>query len=299
VLEASTANETPGVGIVVITRDRRDVLLGTLERLRRLPQRAPVVVVDNASRDGTAAAVRRRFPEFTVLRSEENLGTAARTKGAELLDTPIVAFADDDSWWADDALDVVARAFAGHPRLGLVAARVLVGTEQHLDPTCASMRASALPPDPALPGPRILGCVACGAAVRRAPFLGVGGFERRLEIGGEETLLAIDLASSGWALCYLDAAVVHHHPDGGDDRPERDVIVTRNELWTLWLRRPVRLAARETARVAARARRDPLARQSLSAVARGAPWLVRNRRRAPASVERDLRILDRVDGKPG
>jgi GT2 family glycosyltransferase len=273
------------------------VLLATLERLRRLPQRPPVVVVDNASSDGTAAAVRRRFPEFTVLRLEENLGTAARTKGAELLDTPIVAFADDDSWWADDALDVVARAFAAHPRLGLVAARVLVGHEQRLDPTCASMRASALPPDPALPGPRILGCVACGAAVRRAPFLSVGGFERRLEIGGEETLLAIDLAAAGWALCYLDAAVVHHHPDGGRLRPERDVIVARNDLWTLWLRRPLRLATLETARLAARARHDPIARKSISAVARGAPWLIRNRRPAPASVERDLRILDR-DHRP-
>jgi GT2 family glycosyltransferase len=280
------------VGIVVITRNRRDVLLTTLDRLRRLPQRPPIVVVDNASRDGSAAAVRQSFPELTVLRSEENLGAAGRTRGAELLDTPVVAFADDDSWWASDALHVVARAFAEHPRLGLVAARVLVGAGRRLDPTCAAMRASPLPPDPAVPGPRILGCVACGAAVRRDAFLNVGGFEPRFGIGGEETLLAIDLAAAGWALCYLDAAVVHHHPAVGP-RPQRDVLVIRNDLWTLWLRRPLRFAARQTPRRATRAGHDPVARKSLAAAAGGALWLARNRRRAPAAVERDLRVLDR------
>ncbi len=269
------------------------MLLATLERLRRLPQRPRVVVVDNASGDGTTAAVRRRFPDFTVVRSEQNLGAAGRTKGAELLDTPVVAFADDDSWWADDALDVISGAFAEHPRLGLVAGRVLVGAEQRLDPTCARMRESPLAADPALPGPRIIGCVACGAAVRREAFLSVGGFERRFGIGGEETLLGIDLATAGWALCYLDAAIAHHHPGVARPRPGRDEVVTRNDLWALWLRRPLRVAVCESARLAARARRDPVARRAIVAAALGAPWVARSRRPVPASVERDLRILER------
>src|SRR5215218_4297010 len=115
------------VGIAVVTRDRRDSLLATLERLRALPQRPPIVVVDNASGDGTAEAVRAAFPDVTVRRLEANVGAAARTLGAELLHTPVVAFADDDSWWEPDALDAIADAFERHPRLAVVAARVLVG----------------------------------------------------------------------------------------------------------------------------------------------------------------------------
>jgi len=153
------------VGIAVTTRNRREVLLRTLARLSALPQRPPIVVVDNGSSDGTLPAVRRRFPGVVVRRSEENLGAAARTVGAELLDTPVVAFADDDSWWAPHALDKIAEAFARDPRVGLVAARVLVGDEERLDPTCEVMRASPLRDDSPL-GPRILGFVACGAAVR-------------------------------------------------------------------------------------------------------------------------------------
>ncbi|WP_316043552.1 hypothetical protein [Actinomadura sp. CNU-125] len=49
--------------VVVITRDRRDSLLAVLARLRDLPDGPPVIVVDNASRDGTPDASRRSSPE--------------------------------------------------------------------------------------------------------------------------------------------------------------------------------------------------------------------------------------------
>jgi GT2 family glycosyltransferase len=279
------------VGLAIVTRDRRDALLTTLERLRGLPQRPPIAVVDNASRDGTAAAVRRRFPDISIERSEKNLGAGARTIAAELLGTPIVAFTDDDSWWASDALDRLATAFAAHPGLGLVAARVLVGPEERLDPTCELMRSSPLP-DEGLPGPRILGFVACGVAVRREAFLAVGGFEPRFGIGSEERLLSIDLAAAGWQLCYLDTVVAHHHPSRGHPRPGRDAIALRNDLWTLWLRRPLRPAVAGTARTLGRAVRDPTARRALAGAARGAPWVVRNRRKVPAALESDLRRLE-------
>src|SRR5690242_12729626 len=94
------------VGVVVVTRDRRETLLHTLERLRALPGPPPVVVVDNGSSDGTAEAVRERFGGAVgVVEAGRNLAAAARTVGARVLDTPLVAFADDDSWWAPGALE--------------------------------------------------------------------------------------------------------------------------------------------------------------------------------------------------
>ena len=53
----------PPIGVAVITRNRRDGLLHTLDQLAALPERPPVVVIDNASNDGTAAAVRTRRPD--------------------------------------------------------------------------------------------------------------------------------------------------------------------------------------------------------------------------------------------
>ncbi|HEU4346617.1 MAG TPA: glycosyltransferase, partial [Actinoplanes sp.] len=57
----------PAVTVVVITRNRRAGLLRTLRRLADLPERPPVIVVDNGSEDGTAAAVRAAFPAVEVV----------------------------------------------------------------------------------------------------------------------------------------------------------------------------------------------------------------------------------------
>ncbi|HZY66810.1 MAG TPA: glycosyltransferase [Rubrobacteraceae bacterium] len=64
----------PRVSVVVATRNRASELLTTLEHLRSLPEQPHIVVVDNASTDGTSEAV-RRHPEVEVV-------TLAETSGA-------------------------------------------------------------------------------------------------------------------------------------------------------------------------------------------------------------------------
>ncbi|MEA2254407.1 MAG: hypothetical protein QOG35_452, partial [Solirubrobacteraceae bacterium] len=169
--------------VVIATRDRRERLLATLARLAALDERPPVVVVDNGSRDGTPAAVREGFPQVEVLALAADRGAGARNVALRALDAPYVALCDDDSWWAPGALTRAAAAFERAPRLAVVAARVLVGARERLDATCALMARSPLGTRPDLPGPRVLGFVACGAVVRRSAVLGVGGFDERYGIG--------------------------------------------------------------------------------------------------------------------
>src|SRR5205807_7353355 len=102
----------------------------------------------------------------------------ARNVGAHAVTAPYVAFADDDSWWAPGALTHAAGLFDRHPELALIAARILVGPRQSLDPTCVTMAQSPVLAAPGQPGPSILGFLACGAVVRRSAFLAVGGFPR-------------------------------------------------------------------------------------------------------------------------
>lgn len=280
-------NADSGVAVVVITRDRREQLLRTLGRLLALPDAAQVVVVDNASRDGTAEAVRAACPAVEVLALEQNAGAAGRTLGVEATSCPLVAFADDDSWWEAGALERAARLFADHDRLGLVHGRIVVEPEGTTDPACSKMAAG--PRDPGLPGPAVLGHLACGVIVRRSAYLEVGGYSPLLEFGGEERLLSLDLAAAGWQQCYVDALVAHHQPSPRrEDWPARWARYRRNDTLTAWLRLSLPSALRETAGLLGDAAREPAARRELIRFARLMPAALRDRRPVPAEIARRL-----------
>ncbi|WP_461030861.1 glycosyltransferase family 2 protein, partial [Streptomyces sparsus] len=225
----------PPVGVVIATRNRADRLAETLRRLTGLPERPPVVVVDNGSTDGTGDLVTRRFPQVRLLSPGRNLGAVARNHGVAALGTPYVAFCDDDSWWAPGSLATAARLFDGHERLGLLAASTRVGPDGADDPLNEVLARTPLPRPADLPGRQVLGFLGCAAVVRRRAFMEAGGFHPLLFFGAEETLLAYDLAARGWGVVHCPEVEARHHPATGP-REGRSALVLRNELLTAWLR---------------------------------------------------------------
>jgi GT2 family glycosyltransferase len=273
------------VTTVVATRDRWPDLEVSLSR-----HTGPVVLVDNGSRDGTPALVRARFPDVRVVELDRNLGAVARNLGVRAAETPYVAFADDDSWWAPGALERAAGHFDAHPRLGVLAATILVGPEERLDPACAEMSRSPLPREPDLPWPPVLGFVACGSIVRREAYLAAEGFDEVVEFAGEEERLAMDLAVRGWGLAYVDDVVAHHHPstsrEGSADRRAR---LARNRALTAAMRRPWPVVARTAWSLA---RTGPAERRGVAQAVARLPRALRRRAVVPLEVEARLRMLD-------
>jgi len=272
------------VTVVVMTRDRWTDLQTSLPR-----HEAPVILVDNGSRDGTPELVAAHFPHVDVVRLDDNHGSVARNIGVARARTPYVAFADDDSWWAPGALEQAADLLDEHPRLAVLAGRMLVGADERPDPICALMANSPLGRDDDLPGPSVLGFLACGAVVRRDAYLAAGGFDDVVFFMGEEERLALDLCTLGWGLAYVDRVVAHHHPSPSRDSVERQARAARNRLLTMLMRRPwpVVLAALRDDLRAGRAGRMAV-RQTLARL----PRALRRRRRVPAHVEAARRLLD-------
>jgi GT2 family glycosyltransferase len=282
--------------VVIATRNRCAELRRTLAELAALRPRPPVVVVDNGSTDETATVTRaatRTLGDIRLITLRRNEGAAARNAGVIAAVTPYVAFSDDDSWWAQDALPRAEQVFDRHPRLGLLAARTLVGPDEHGDPTSDRMAASPLGHEPGQPGPSVLGFLACSAVVRRDAFLAVGGFSRVLHFAGEETLLAYDLAAHGWQLCYVDSVIAHHHPSLlRPDRLARDVRELRNQTLVAWMRRPATVAVGAGLGLLRRIPRYPPAGLAAVDALLRLPQALAARRRLPNDVERRIRVLD-------
>lgn len=278
--------------VVIITRDRREELLGTLEHMTALPDQAPVVVVDNGSTDGTADAVAARFPQVRLLRSERNLGALGRNLAVRDIEAPYVAFCDDDTRWAPGALTRAADLLDSYPGLASVTGRILVGPDLVEDPITPELRDSPVPGPAWLPGPALLGVLAGASMFRLAAFRAVGGFSPRLWLGGEEELLALDLAAAGWWMCWAAEVVVHHYPSAARDPRRRRQLGIRNTLWTAWLRRPLAGALRRTIALLRSIPRDRASASAVAEALRGVPWVLRERRVIPPAVERGLRLLE-------
>ncbi|PZA19566.1 glycosyltransferase family 2 protein, partial [Modestobacter versicolor] len=152
----------PRVTVVIATRDRRGSLLRSLAHL---DGGAPVVVVDNASADGTADAVRAAHPAVEVVELPANTGAVARTDGVHRARTRYVAFADDDSWWEPGALGRAADLLDAHPDVAVVVGRVRMAADGSEDAVTRKHRAEVLGRSPA--GPDVLSFPAFAAVVRR------------------------------------------------------------------------------------------------------------------------------------
>ena len=279
------------VSIVVLTHNRRDELLRTLAQLVRVDPGIPIVVVDNASTDGTAEAVARHAPRVRIVRLRSNAGAAGRNAGARSCATPYIAFCDDDTWWLPDSIDIAAAVLDAHPVLAAVTARVLVGEHRREDPTNARMAASPLPNTLGVRGAELLGLLGGASMMRRDAFLAAGGYHARLFLGCEEALLAVDLMTAGWRMAYIPDAVVCHHPSKARDSGARRRLALRNALWCAWLRRPLGSAAFETLRWWRASRRERSLARSAADALRGLPWVLRERRVVPPHVEQALRSL--------
>jgi GT2 family glycosyltransferase len=278
--------------VVVITHNRRKELLRTLDHLAELPEAPPVIVTDNASTDGTAEAVAHHHPGVRLLRPGRNLGAVGRNLAVRQVRTPYVAFCDDDSWWAPGALSRAADLLDPRDGLAAVTARILVEPGATEDPIVEELRNSPIPGPRWLPGPALGSFLAAATVLRTDAFRAAGGFCPRLWLGGEEELLAADLAADGWWLAYAEELTVHHCPSPVRDSTRRRTHGIRNTLWFTWLRRPAPAALRRTLHIARTVPRDRASLRAFGEAAAGLPWVLRERTVLPPEVEARLKLLE-------
>lgn len=127
VSEVSSSLPAPAVSIVIVNWNTRDILRGCLRSIAaetRMPHE--VIVVDNASRDGSAAMVREEFPEVRLIANAENRGFAgANNQGLRIATGEKLLLLNPDTIILDGAIDTMAAWLDAHPDVGCVGCRVM------------------------------------------------------------------------------------------------------------------------------------------------------------------------------
>ena len=95
------------------------------------PDRLEVIVVDNASTDGTSAMIRETFPEVKLIETGRNLGAPGWNAGFAVARGDYILILDDDAYLESGGLELAVRA-AQRENAGLVSFTVVSSLRQEL-----------------------------------------------------------------------------------------------------------------------------------------------------------------------
>ena len=197
------------IDVVVPTYNGWELTRSCLEHLGHQTRQHNVIVVDNASTDGTPQRLRAAFPEARLVELDANRGfSTACNRGVKAGRADVVVLLNNDVDCPPDFLERLVAPLEADERIGSAAA-VLVQPDGitidsvglTADETLAGfprLRGFALG-DATAPQPVLTGPAGAAGAYRRSAWDQVGGLDEGVFMYGEDIELALRLRAAGWA----------------------------------------------------------------------------------------------------
>ena len=237
------------ISVILNTNHRDDTLqcLASLEQSDYPNQRT--LLLDNASTDGTVAAVKGRWPAVQVIELKENLGyagnnnvgiEAAIAQGAEW-----VFVLNEDTWQAPDCISRLIAVGESDVKIGILGPMVYHASEPtiiqsaggRMDAYYREWHMGRNEPDQGQfhePHP-VEWISGCGILVRRALIEQVGAIDARFFYYAEELEWCLRAREAGWKVVHVPEAKLWHKGVTRDYQPKPSVTyyATRNRLLLL------------------------------------------------------------------
>jgi len=235
------------LSIVIVTWNGKQYALECLESIRMMSSRHPVevIVVDNASTDGTPDAISALYPEVRLFRNEQNLGFArANNLGIAASKGDYVALVNSDVVVPPHCVDRMLDYLEQNPDIGLLGPRMLspdggLGQSVNRVPTIWNFLCAALALHQIAPTSRRFGGygmlgysydrtedveVLTGWfwMVPRRALEQVGGLDERFFMYGEDLDWSYRFHKCGWRVVfYADAEALHYGAASAAKEPLR------------------------------------------------------------------------------
>ena len=226
--------------IIIVSWNVRDLLRRCLASLSApQPLAGPrleieIIVVDNASADGSADMVRAEFPQVRLIANDENRGfTAANNQGLTASQGRYLLLLNPDTEIVDDALATMVGYMEAHPEVGALGPQLRypdgrLQPSRRRFPTFATALVESTVVQQWWPDNRLLRryymadtsddaiqavdwLVGACLLVRRHAYEQVGGLDEGFFMYSEELDWCKRLKDAGWEVVYLPTATVIHH----------------------------------------------------------------------------------------
>ena len=252
----------PELSICIVSLDCWPVLRPCLESIAATDAglTREIILVDNASRDGTAEKVAREFPAVRLITNDRNVGFSRATNQAIAASSGrYILWLNPDTLLRPGSLRALHEFLEGHPRAGIVGPKVL-NEDGTFQPQCRrglpTPRAALfyflgldrmfpgratfgpyllrhLPIDQTAPVNAVSG--SCLLA-RRQVWAEIGPIDERIFGFGEDIDWCVRAAKAGWEVWYLPQSVIVHlkGKGGAHARPFRKVLAIHHAMWVFY-----------------------------------------------------------------
>jgi len=212
----------PLVTVNILSYNRKDELRNTLTKVYEQDYKnIEVIVVDNASIDGSPEMVEKEFPDVILIRLDKNIGIAGWNKGFEIAKGEYVLVLDDDSYPQYSTLNRGIDILLFEPEVGIVALSVM---NKHFK-ICETHYFERYP----------ISFIGCGAIIRRSVLLKIGFYETEIFIYHNELDLSIRMLNAGYKIKYLpNATVIHNYSIKSRFSNTNDLLKTKFRFYNFY-----------------------------------------------------------------
>jgi GT2 family glycosyltransferase len=255
------------ISVIIVNWNTRELLLKCLESVAATLRGIlhEVIVVDNASTDGSVALLKERFPAVIRIENTENRGFgAANNQALAIMKGRYALLLNSDAVLTEHAAAELLACLESRPDAAMACGQLLNADGSRQNSIAAFPSLLTLPANMPLleflfprrfPGKRHTytqpievdsGVGAC-LMVRREAIAAVGGFDERYFFFFEETDWAYRMRQAGWKILYVPGAFIYHlqgQSIGHHIRSRIEFYRSRYQFFRKWRKRPYYLAVR-------------------------------------------------------
>ncbi len=255
------------ISIIIVNWNTGELLKNCLSAVKETVRGLcrEVIVIDNASSDGSVMMLRDCFPDVIVIENRENRGFgAANNQAMRVMKGRYALLLNSDTVLCEHAVERLFSFMEAHAEAGMACGQLLNadGSKQNSIASFPSlftllMNASLLEylfparfPSKRYNCERPLevdSCIGACLMVRKKAIDEVGMFDERYFFFFEETDWALQMRRAGWKSCHLPEAQIYHlqgQSIGQNIRSRAEFYRSRYQFFRKWESRPVYLLCR-------------------------------------------------------
>jgi GT2 family glycosyltransferase len=222
--------------------------LDSLSQQTHLP--IEIIVIDNASSDGSDDVIEKNYPEVHLIRNITNLGWGvACNQGIQSCNSRYICLMNNDAWLDPHCLEEMVLTLESNPKAGSCASKILLPDGERIE-VCglsisrdgSSFGRGRLQLASLFDSPEEVFCANdCCCLYRRSMIEDVGLYDPDFFIYCDETDMGFRHQMAGWRCLYAPKAIAYHAHSltAGAYSPFKAYHVERNRILLIWKYFPI------------------------------------------------------------